>query len=115
MIALCSIAAEGAGFDVLLTAYRNIPYQQNLAGRKLAIVALDTPRRPIIRVHPALVREAVAAAKEGTQRHPLPTSAPGKQVSTAGAGRSRRCVPPVGASSALLPRMALGKCAVPGA
>ena len=30
-------AAEGAGFDVLLTTDRNLRYQQNLTGRRLAI------------------------------------------------------------------------------
>ena len=33
-------AAEAAGFDVLLTTDRNIRYQQNLTGRKIAIVVL---------------------------------------------------------------------------
>ena len=36
--------AERAGFDVLLTADKNIRYQQNLTGRKIAIVELGTPR-----------------------------------------------------------------------
>ena len=35
--------AERAGFDVLLTADKNIRFQQNLAGRKIAIVVLSTP------------------------------------------------------------------------
>lgn len=30
--------AERAGFDVLLTADKNMRYQQNLAGRRIAIV-----------------------------------------------------------------------------
>jgi predicted nuclease of predicted toxin-antitoxin system len=34
-------AAEAAGFDVFLTTDRNIRYQQNLVGRKIAIVVLD--------------------------------------------------------------------------
>lgn len=33
-------AAETAGFDVLITVDRNIPDQQNLAGRKIALVIL---------------------------------------------------------------------------
>ncbi len=36
--------AERAGFDVLLTADRNMRYQQNLSGRKIALVVLSTPR-----------------------------------------------------------------------
>jgi hypothetical protein len=33
-------AAEAAGFDVMLTTDRRIRYQQNLAGRKIALVVL---------------------------------------------------------------------------
>ena len=32
--------AEAAGFEVLVTTDKNLRYQQNLAGRKLAIVVL---------------------------------------------------------------------------
>jgi len=35
-------AAESAGFDVLLTTDLNLRYQQNLATRRIAIVALTT-------------------------------------------------------------------------
>jgi hypothetical protein len=34
-------AAEDAGFEVFLTADKAMPYQQNMAGRKIAIVALS--------------------------------------------------------------------------
>ena len=37
-------SAEAAGFDVLLTADKNLRYQQNLSGRKLAIVVLGQGR-----------------------------------------------------------------------
>ena len=40
--------AEQAGFDVFLTADKNIRYQQNLSGRRLAIVALSTPQWPVL-------------------------------------------------------------------
>ncbi len=33
-------ASEAAGFEVILTTDRNLRYQQNLAGRKIAVVAL---------------------------------------------------------------------------
>lgn len=36
-------AAEVAGFEVLLTVDKNLPYQQSLASRSLAVVILDTP------------------------------------------------------------------------
>ncbi|HKN72304.1 MAG TPA: hypothetical protein VJX30_14810 [Terriglobales bacterium] len=36
--------AEAAGFEVLVTTDKNLPYQQNLAGRKLAVVVLGKGR-----------------------------------------------------------------------
>jgi hypothetical protein len=38
-------AAETAGVDLLLTTDRRIRYQQNLAGRKIALVVLTQLRR----------------------------------------------------------------------
>ena len=35
-------AAEADGFDVLLTTDKNMRYQQNLAGRKIAVVVLGS-------------------------------------------------------------------------
>ena len=35
-------AAEAAGFDVFVTTDRNLRYQQNLAGRKIAIIVLGS-------------------------------------------------------------------------
>jgi len=39
-------AAEGAGFEVLVTTDKNIRYQQNLTGRTFAIVVLGTSQWP---------------------------------------------------------------------
>jgi hypothetical protein len=39
-------AAEEAGFEVLVTADRNLAYQQNLKDRKLAIVVLPSGNGP---------------------------------------------------------------------
>ncbi len=36
-------AAEDAGFDMMLTADQSIAYQQNLKGRKLALVVFYAP------------------------------------------------------------------------
>src|ERR1017187_9028162 len=36
--------AEAAGFEVLVTTDKNLSYQQNLAGRKIAIVVLGQGR-----------------------------------------------------------------------
>lgn len=42
-------AAEQAGFDVLITTDQNLRYQQNLTGRRLAIVVLRSASWPRIR------------------------------------------------------------------
>ncbi len=59
-------AAERAGFDVLLTADKNMRYQQNLAGRRIAIVVLSTPQWPIVRLHAERIAAAVNAATPGS-------------------------------------------------
>jgi hypothetical protein len=58
--------AERAGFDVLLTADKNMRYQQNLRGRKIAIVVLSTPQWPVVRLHVARIAAVVNAAKPGS-------------------------------------------------
>jgi hypothetical protein len=48
--------AEEAGFDVLLTTDKNLAYQQNLIGRKIAIVVLERNRwRMVKTVLPQIV------------------------------------------------------------
>jgi hypothetical protein len=51
--------AERAGFDVLLTADKNIWYQQNLTTRTIAIVVLSTPQWPVVRLHTEQIAAAV--------------------------------------------------------
>jgi len=58
--------AERAGFDVFLTADKNIQYQQNLVGRKIAVVVLSTPQWPLVRLHTAKIAAAVNAATPGS-------------------------------------------------
>ena len=55
-------AAEAAGFDVFLTTDRNIRYQQNLTGRRIAIVVLSKSRWKLIKAHLPEIAEAVDAA-----------------------------------------------------
>jgi hypothetical protein len=55
-------AAEAAGFDVLVTADKNISFQQNLAGRKIAIVVLGEGRWRLIRPMLEQIDRAVNAA-----------------------------------------------------
>ena len=60
-------AAEKAGFDILLTCDQNIRYQQNLTGRKLAVVILSTNHWPSLRQ----VAERIASMVDFAQRGQL--------------------------------------------
>jgi len=57
--------AERAGFDVLVTADKNMRYQQNLSGRRIALVVLSTPQWPVVKQHLEKIAEAVNGAKPG--------------------------------------------------
>jgi hypothetical protein len=59
-------AAERAGFDVFLTTDKNMRYQQNLAGRKIAIVVLGQQQWPYVKPHIQRVVDAVNAATPGS-------------------------------------------------
>ena len=59
-------AAEAAGFDVLLTTDKNMRYQQNLAGREIAVVVVGQQQWPQLQPHVQLVVEAVKATTPGT-------------------------------------------------
>jgi hypothetical protein len=59
-------AAEAAGFDVLLTTDKNIRYQQNLEGRKLAFVVIGNQQWPTLRRYVEKVVAAVNSAKPGS-------------------------------------------------
>ncbi len=54
-------AAEAAGFEVFVTTDKNIRYQQNLEGRKIAIVVLGRQQWPALRAHTQLVVAAIEA------------------------------------------------------
>ena len=59
-------AAELDGFDLLLTADKNMRYQQNLTRRRIALVVLNTPQWPLVRLHLESIAEAVSAASPGS-------------------------------------------------
>jgi hypothetical protein len=59
-------AAEDAGFEVMITTDKNIRYQQNLTGRKIALVVLGQGRWKLIEPHVNRVAEAVAASTAGS-------------------------------------------------
>ena len=60
------MAAEADGFDVLLTTDKNMRYQQNLAGRKIAVLVLGLQQWPSLQPYVQLVVEAVNAAVPGS-------------------------------------------------
>ena len=70
-------AAEQAGFELLLTTDKNIHYQQNLAGRKIAIVVLGTSQWPVLRLHVQRVAAAVNTVTPGSYTEvDIPSSKP---------------------------------------
>lgn len=58
--------AEAAGFDLLLTTDTGLPHQQNLKGRKLAVVILTRNRWVLIQRRMTEIVAAVNSAKPGT-------------------------------------------------
>ena len=58
--------AEQAGFDVVLTADKNIRYQQNLKERRVAIVVLTQLRWRLVRNRLPEIVAAVSAAGTGS-------------------------------------------------
>ncbi|MSU61585.1 MAG: hypothetical protein EXS31_04170 [Pedosphaera sp.] len=50
--------AESAGFDLLIICDKNLRHQQNLTGRRLAILELWTNHRPTLEKHWPLIRAA---------------------------------------------------------
>jgi predicted nuclease of predicted toxin-antitoxin system len=58
--------AERAGFDVLFTTDKNIRYQQNLTGRRIAIVVLCNSQWPAVRLHLERVVAAIEGAETGS-------------------------------------------------
>ena len=72
-------AAEKAGFEVFVTPDQNIRYQQNLEGRKIAIVVLSAGRWTMVKPHLARIEEAVNGATPGSYVEvdiPLPPRKP---------------------------------------
>jgi hypothetical protein len=65
-MATCWFEAERAGFDVFLTADKNMRYQQNLRGRRIALVVLSTPQWPVVRLHMERIAAALNTAAPGS-------------------------------------------------
>jgi hypothetical protein len=59
-------AAEQAGFELMVTTDKNIRYQQNLEGRKLALIVLQHSQWPMVKLVTAKIVAAVNAATPGS-------------------------------------------------
>lgn len=55
-------------YDLFITSDQNVRYQQNLAGRRIAILELSTNNLRQIEAAAALIRSTVAALEPGEQR-----------------------------------------------
>jgi hypothetical protein len=58
--------AEAAGFEVFVTADKNIRYQQNLTGRKISIITLGNAQWPVLCRYVDRVAAAVNEATPGS-------------------------------------------------
>lgn len=57
--------SEQEGFDILVTTDQNLRHQQNLAGRRLAIIVLRSTSWPRIQLRVNAVKDAVNAITPG--------------------------------------------------
>lgn len=57
--------AEREGFEVFIVADKNLRYQQNLSGRRIAILELWTNHRPTLEKHFPEIRAAVKKFSAG--------------------------------------------------
>jgi hypothetical protein len=59
-------AAEAASFDVFITTDRNIRYQQNLAGRRIAVIVLSKGRWRLIKARLHEIAAAISTVRSGS-------------------------------------------------
>jgi predicted nuclease of predicted toxin-antitoxin system len=69
-------AAESDGFELFVTADKNIRYQQNLAERTIALIVLSTNDWPTVRGQLDLVANAVNASRPGSYKEVALTPRP---------------------------------------
>jgi hypothetical protein len=58
--------AEDAGFDLFITADQELSYQQNMAGRKIALLVLSTNNWGSVKTHVPEIMAAINAATPGS-------------------------------------------------
>ena len=65
--------AEEAGYEVVITADRNMPYQQNIGSRRFALIVLGANRWPLIEPGIGDIRNALEGVQPGEVREvPIP-------------------------------------------
>ena len=52
-------------FEIFVTTDKNIRYQQNIKGRKIAIFVLPTTQWPVLCVYASIIAEAIANIEAG--------------------------------------------------
>ncbi|MEO7659963.1 MAG: hypothetical protein ABIV48_10145 [Pyrinomonadaceae bacterium] len=68
-------AAEAESFDAIITTHQNLQYQQNLTGRKIAVVVLLTTNWLRIERNISIVLDAIGDISPGTyQEDSIPDS-----------------------------------------
>lgn len=58
--------AESSGIGVLVTGDQSLHYEQNLEGRRIAVVVLSAQKWPIIRDHLSPIERAIDGAAPGS-------------------------------------------------
>ena len=58
-------AAEAAGFEVMITADKNLRYQQNLASRRLGLVIIASNNWPLVQRNVDAISRAVSLTAPG--------------------------------------------------
>ena len=61
-------AAENAGFEVLLSGDQTIKYEQNMTGRKIAVVSMSDNHWPIVKDYTFVIGEAINQVQPGEIR-----------------------------------------------
>ena len=70
--------AEEAGYEVVITADRNMPYQQNIGSRRFALIVLGANRWPLIEPRIEDIRTALGGIRPGEVREvPIPVRGEG--------------------------------------
>ena len=58
--------AEADGFDVFVTGDKTMEYEQDMRGRRIAVISLSVPRWQFVQHHVEGIAEAIATSEPGT-------------------------------------------------